>query len=448
MNNNSRGNNKHGNQNEYDFVAAFNQGKENLNANLKQFVKYICQQENLIYDEIQHIQAQYETNNKLKQDVYLILDDHKYNISLKMGSGNSVHQEKCEDFVTYLQDYLDADSQVCDTFRFFLWGDGSLDGHGVSDMKDDQGRIPNRFSAKMFQDKFPLQRQILLDFIKKHERKLIEHFLFEGRWQSKVDYIYHGTPNYGTWIHKDKILDFQLENVHHNQACLPIGSMSMQSWNVSLKGTAEHKRGQLQIKYCNMAKDFELLMAKETNPNDFILGNLQETNFVQLMNKNKQHRFWKFLVNAPNYEDYYVVQVNSKQYSSLSHKKVFPKSDAYVIKTHLNRQDLFSKEFVLNETDLVGLNYQIIPETGISVKYKDSKHYTVQKFTIDSFLKIFQSYFNDQELREIALALLMYSNDNEVFKNYQIAARLEINYDEFLKNMQNKYGFGILTKNE
>ncbi len=162
-----------------------------------------------------------------------------------MSSGNSVHQEKCEDFITYIKNEFNATDDICDLWRFFLWADGTLDGTGIMD-KDSDGNIISRFTATMFKKKFPEQREKLQEFLAENESELIEHFLFIGRHNSRVDYIYHGTPLHGNWISKKKILDYQVKYSNINSehtSCLSVGKMSIQSWNVSMKGTSDHKKG-------------------------------------------------------------------------------------------------------------------------------------------------------------------------------------------------------------
>ncbi|UTY39293.1 hypothetical protein NMU03_00190 [Allocoprobacillus halotolerans] len=100
------GNNAHGNRNELNFVDSINKGLGGLNLNLKEFIKYICKNENIDFNLVTDISAKYESNTKLKQDCYIFIDDKKFYISLKMGSGNSVHQEKCEDFIEYIKKNL------------------------------------------------------------------------------------------------------------------------------------------------------------------------------------------------------------------------------------------------------------------------------------------------------------------------------------------------------
>ena len=76
---------------------------------------------------------------------------------------------------------------------------------------------------------------------------MLERFLFVGRYNSKVDYIYHGTSENGVWLSKEEILDYLVKNSELNKdsyrATLPIGRMTIQAWNISKKGNNEHKRG-------------------------------------------------------------------------------------------------------------------------------------------------------------------------------------------------------------
>lgn len=125
------GSNAHGNKNELKIVQALNDKAFSvLNNNLKEFVKYVAEDNNIAITSNMLIKAEYEPNSRLKQDFYLYLEDKKFYISLKMGSGNSVHQEKCEDFVRYIKNELNASEDICNNFLFFSWADGTLDGTG------------------------------------------------------------------------------------------------------------------------------------------------------------------------------------------------------------------------------------------------------------------------------------------------------------------------------
>ncbi len=433
------GDNSHGNKNELDFVNAFNGGLKALNTNLKEFVKYICKNENIEYESIEKIGAEYEKNTKLKQDFYIILNNKKYGISLKMGSGNSVHQEKCEDFIEYIKEEFDADDDICNIWRFFLWADGTIDGTGSKE-KDLEGNIISRFTLKDFKKSFPEKREKLQKFLDNNKLKLIKHFLFEGRHNSKVDYIYHGTVIYGTWISKNRILKYQLnefedENKKRNN-CLSIGKMSIQSWNISIKGNSEKKRGQIQVKYAKMKEELKILMDLERKNIGTYDGNFEEFNLSKIMNKNKQSKFWKKIIQTNDYEKYFVVRVTTKQISKLSKKRVHTKTDAYVIKAEISDEFLLGKEYILTEEDLKNINYIIIKGTGISIKMKEADSYTIQKFTKESFIKAFSNNKEEKELKEILFSLLIYSSEKEIYKNDKIAKDLGIDYKEFLIKMK------------
>lgn len=427
------GNNSHGNKNEEDFVKNLKKGLDKINLNLKEFIKYICKNEKIEYSSIKKFSAEYESNTKLKQDCYIFINENKYGISLKMGSGNSVHQEKCEDFIKYIKKEFNANEEICNLWRFFLWADGTKNGTGSMD-KDEKGNILSRFNATIFKKKYPNERKKLQNFLNENEKKLIEHFLFEGRYNSKVDYIYHGTPQFGSWINKDKIINLQLEYSNLNskkESCLSVGKMSIQSWNISMKGTSETKRGQLQVKYGKIKDDIKTLMDKEKSNIGTLQGDFQEYNLSKLLNKYKNNKFWNILINEKERKDYFVVKVKSKQKSSLSNKKVFPKSDAYVIKACLNSELLLKNEYVLTEDDLANIKYEIVPNTGISIKLKDSTNFTTQKFTKDSFIKAFKNSFDEEKSKEMLLSLLIYSDERQIDKNYKIAKDLGVSYKKF-----------------
>lgn len=436
------GNNSHGNINEKEFVNNINKGLGSLNLNLKRFIQYICKNEGIEYDSITEFYAEYETDNKFKQDCYIIINGSKYGISLKMGNGNSVHQEKCSDFIDYITKAFNADDEICNLWRFFLWADGTLDGSGCKD-KDSNGDIKSRFTATMFKNIYPEKREKLQQFIKKNERKLIEHFLFEGRHNSKVDYIYHGTAIHGSWISKKKILDYQVKNSNiansDSKNCLSVGKMSVQSWNVSRKGTSEGKRGQIQIKYGKMKDDFSILMATEKGNIGTFDGDSQEFNLSQAMNKNKKHKFWTKVVDDIDYANYFVVKVSKKPISKLSGKKVFPKSDAYIINANLDSDFMLKREYVLTEDDLENIEYKIIPNTGISIKIKESSKYTIQKFTKESFVKAFSKVICKDNIYELLFSLLIYSKDKETHKNEKIARDLGIDYKQFIESKKQIY---------
>lgn len=445
------GDNSHGNENELNLVNALNDKNFNqLNTNLKEFIKYIVKTENIKINSNTIIKARYESNNKLKQDFYLKIDKVEVGVSLKMGTGNSVHQEKCEDFIKFIREECNATNEVCDAIRIFIWADGTTDGSG-SKKKDKDGNIIARFTAKEFRDNEPEKRKLIQDFFTKNEEKLIRRFLFEGKYGSKVDYIYHGTVKNGSWISAKSIIDYQIKNsVKYGNSCLVVGKMTIQAWNISKKGTdaGEKKRGELQAKYASMVEDFNNLMLLESENIGTFLGDREEFSLSKVMNSNKSSKLWKNIECGDN-ENYYLVKVEKRALSKLSGQKVYAKSDAFIIKADISDKFLLEREYLIGENDLDLINYDIVENTGISIKIKDSDNFSIHKFTKDSFIKFFYGCL-DNSLYVFA-GLLLYSKNDELFKNETILKDLEIEEKEFnkfcLKDLKIKNGYNNNREN-
>lgn len=153
--------NPHGNSNEIE-IAEYLDGKKikDLNLTMKEFIKYVCLTKGKTFNETTELKAEYVKNNKLKQDIYLTIAGEKIGISLKMGSGNSCHQEKIEDFIDFIHKSCNATKEICDLWRFFIWADGTLDGSGSLE-KGSDGKILCRFDAAGFKKKYPGKRASL-----------------------------------------------------------------------------------------------------------------------------------------------------------------------------------------------------------------------------------------------------------------------------------------------
>lgn len=426
--------NKHGNNNEIEMVNYLN-GKtfKELNLTMKEFIKYICITKNLSFNDNTIIEASYETNNKLKQDIYVKINGITVGVSLKMGSGNSCHQEKIEDFIQFITERLNATNEICNLWRFFIWADGTLDGTGSMD-KNDNGKIISRFDARGFKKIYPEKREKLQEFLNDNKAALLERAIFVGKYNSNVEFVYHGTYRQGRWISKNEVIDYQLNYAKSSKtACLTLGSLTVQAWNVSLEGNTEKKRGEIQLKYGAMQKDFDILMKESAETIGTFLGDMEEYGLTHTLNKNKQNPMWKtILPNVADYSDYYLVKVSSNQPSALSGKKVKTKSDAYVIKATLDREFLLSKEYVIDENDIRECHYEIQNGTGVSIKMKSSNSYTYQKFTRNSFCKAFEFIDN---IEFWLVSLLIYSSEKERYKNSKIISDFDYTMESYLNKV-------------
>jgi hypothetical protein len=83
---------------------------------------------------------------KDKADLSVILDGKESKISVKKGTGNSVHQEPIEGFINFLSKEIENDKVVFDNMRHFIWGDETLDG---------KGNKKDRITASDYEKKYP-----------------------------------------------------------------------------------------------------------------------------------------------------------------------------------------------------------------------------------------------------------------------------------------------------
>ncbi|QKE76209.1 hypothetical protein HPK19_25710 (plasmid) [Arthrobacter citreus] len=438
MNEHIKGSNSHGNSNELELVYAFDGKKvKDLNTNLKNFVQFIANDNNIKINNDTKLFAKYVSNNKLKQDFIVSFNERDFYISLKMGSGNSVHQEPIEDFIKYLNTNYEVTEKICNDLRFFIWADGTLDG---------KGKFENRFDARYFKKNYPEKRRELLQFFEKNKVELIKHFMFVGKHNSRVDYLYHGTTSNGAWMSTKQIIDYNIQNQidtnKGNSPTLSVGRMSIQAWNVAKSGSesAEKKRGEIQVKYGKLKEDFKEVLKLNSSNKGTLFGDHEEFDISGTLNKNKNHFYWKMIardlnLNQEELNNLYVVRVSSKVMSSLSKKKVLPKSDAYIIRADLSKSFLLSKEYKLSEDDLVGIIYKKVGRSGISVKRADSKKYTIVKLTVASFEKCFEI---EPEIKKIIAGLLLYSKEKDMYKNLEILNKIGISELELI-NYTNRF---------
>lgn len=449
MENRVKGCNQHGFTNEELMVQALNNKNiRQLNTNLKRFLKDICEESGIKYTDSLIVKARLEKNNKLKQDFYIKINNIEYGISMKMGTGNSVHQEKIEEFIQWLSrcSSIEITDEIKDCLRFFIWGDGSIDGRAPI-VKDENGHIIGRFGAGEFRKLYPKKKELLQNILEKNAAFILNRVIFEGKHNSKVDYIYHGNPLNGVWISKSEVLQFNIKNAKSkdkkSNASIYVGRLTVQPWNASLKGNNEKKRGQIQFKYSSIVKDFELLMMNKISNLGTFEGDKEEFNLSKTMNKNKGHRFWKILFEElninENNENYYIVKVSGNKESKLTGKKVKCKTDNYIIKAVINKDNLLQWEYQITEEVLENIGkYKVIENSGISVKRTDSKKYTIVKLTYNTFKKAFSNYIDDVDF--IIVGLLIYSEKEKLCLNKKILKDLEVDEKKLVLFYKERFG--------
>lgn len=436
------GDNAHGFQNEKNIVSGLDGKKyKELNLNMKKFVDYIaaCQGMCITYET--NINARIESDNRKKQDLYISLLGKEYGVSVKMGNGNSTHQEKCEDFIDYIVDEFGASEELCDDIRIMAWCDGTLDG---------SGEISERMDKKEYLSAYALGIERIREFISKHEKELIERVLFVGRHNSKVDFIYHGTPISGKWISANELIDYQLNNPQPlGGALAKLGRMNLQVWNRSLTGNSDKKRGQLQIKYSSMEADLERIMHSSVDSVGTFEGDQEEFNISRVMNKNKNSSLWEIIGHKNDNERMYAVKVTYNSFSRIANQKVKAKTDAYIVIAELDDKFLLEREYIITEEDMRTIEYQVVPDTGISVKKKDSDSFTYEKLSLNSFVGLFASYLDNAKM--IFCGLTLYQEEKNIALNNKIVEDLKFSIQEVQYQMSLSLGISspsILRKED
>lgn len=221
-----------------------------LNDNLQQMIVYMA--DNAILPNT--LIKAYKIGGKEKTDLIVEIDNQPFNISIKKGMGNSVHQEKVEDFIDFLEKEFDITKDLANDIRFFIWCDGTIDG---------SGKLSDRVGASQFKKKYPKITNNLRQFFHNNKRKLIERFVIKGpRTNLFPDFIYYGTPNKGFIIKSKNAINWLCEdNMESKKAAVPVGRLTFQPWNPVINGNPkrEHCRGQIQLKWSSICKDLILI---------------------------------------------------------------------------------------------------------------------------------------------------------------------------------------------
>lgn len=184
---------------------------------------------------------------RAKPDLLIKLDHRNFYISLKKGSGNSVHQEKLETFIPFVKK-LGAGIEIINAIRLFIWSDGTIDG---------TGDIENRRGLKEMSESFPNELKIVQSFFDNQKNTLIHRFLTTGIDDSfeKVTHLMYGDVN-NIYVAKIEDVETYLSSNISNSS-ISIGKLSFQAWNIVKNGNpnTENRRGQIQLKWGGLKND-------------------------------------------------------------------------------------------------------------------------------------------------------------------------------------------------
>lgn len=210
---------------------------EDLNENFKSFVLFITKNKKIMQPIICK-----KGKGGQKPDVILTIDSVDYAVSLKIGCGNSVHQESLDSFIEYLKK-IGVNDKGIKLLKEFHYADGT---------DNDTGKLQDRQSSAEYCKNNPNKIKELNSILNSDpiRDKIIERALFQGKNNSyiRAEYIYHGSIESGHWANSYEIKSSSYEG---NDNTVHVGNLTYQVWGRNQDGTAVHpeRRYIMQFKF-------------------------------------------------------------------------------------------------------------------------------------------------------------------------------------------------------
>ncbi|WP_417881658.1 hypothetical protein [Xanthomarina gelatinilytica] len=184
-----------------------------------------------------------------KADLSITIDGNVYFVSVKKGSGNSIHEEFVEDFIVYLKKNIEENQTVFDDLRHFVWCDGTLDG---------SGEFKDRMDLKTYKNKFNSKVINIQKYFDKHNEKLINRFLIGGAEKSTtdIDFLLYGNIDKCQIISRKRLIE---KAISIKKKPISISYLTFQVYNRRLTyiEKQEFRRGKIQLKWGTLQNDIK-----------------------------------------------------------------------------------------------------------------------------------------------------------------------------------------------
>ena len=248
------GSNKFGFKNENTLITELNNKKvSNLNLNLKNFIYFLFH--NLNGNE--KILA-YPGIHGQKPDIIIEINDEIKNVSVKIGNGNSVHQENINLFINFLSS-LNISEKIQFELLEFHWGDGTIDGTGTNRISSNEYKKIHSNEINFINSEF--NKNYLL-------KNFLNRFIFQGKSLSYdiVDVIYYGDIKNGHWASREEIFDYILNHKFYSDS-IHFGPLNYQIWNrcLNFNPNTEDRRKVMQIKWPSLLQDILNIERRRNN---------------------------------------------------------------------------------------------------------------------------------------------------------------------------------------
>lgn len=188
---------------------------------------------------------------QVKPDMSITHEGVTKYISIKKGSGNSVHQEKIDVFFPFVENR--CGSNVLNCLKLFHYGDGTYDDTGTT-----------RFSGSECQAIYSSEINIINRNFNSWDnlKDFLDRFLFIGNISATliVDVIYHGTIEEGIWASREEIYNYFRTN-SFSSSTIHFGSLTYQVWGRNNDFVAVHpdRRYVMQVKWGSIYHDLKAI---------------------------------------------------------------------------------------------------------------------------------------------------------------------------------------------
>lgn len=239
--------------NERQIIAYLNNKKfSDVNSNFKAFLSFIFS--NNINNDCVFIAK--NCSGGIKPDLSISHNGITKYISVKKGTGNSVHQESIDVFFPFLEKL--TNTTCLNHLKQFHYADDSYDDSGAK-----------RYTASQAKSRYKKQIKELNSEINKKDIlvKFIDRFLFYGNVSSiSADYIYHGNLESGLWASKNEITEYIFKKTF-NVNGVHFGPLTYQVWGRNHDRTAVHpdRRYVMQVKWGTLTKDLTSIRMEDKN---------------------------------------------------------------------------------------------------------------------------------------------------------------------------------------
>lgn len=253
--------NRHGFSNE-EHIANYlsNKNFENLNENMQRFLSFVFKRQILSHETILSDLTQKIEGKNPKPDIWIKIGSEIKFVSVKEGSGNSVHQEPFKDFCKFLED-INVTEKTVNYLKLYHYGDDTLDGKG--EIRLSTADIKIKYQSKIQSVNAELNST-------KNLPKILDRVLFAGVFRNPVivDAVYHGSVNNGVYANREEIIEYLITNVNISEMSgIRFSELTYQPWTRDQFRTAAHpdRRYVMQVKWGSMTNCINIITRRRNN---------------------------------------------------------------------------------------------------------------------------------------------------------------------------------------